>query len=79
MNSPRGLRSRISRNLPLETVPPMLIRPALHRDHDAIWSILEPVIRADETYTLPCNMTEADALVYWIASNREAFITEADG
>jgi hypothetical protein len=57
----------------------MLIRPALHRDHDAIWSILEPVIRAGETYTLPCNMTEADALVYWIASNREAFITEADG
>jgi hypothetical protein len=29
------------------------IRPAGLDDHDAIWTILEPVLRAGDTYTLP--------------------------
>ncbi len=31
----------------------LMIRPAEERDSGPIWSILEPVIRAGETYTLP--------------------------
>jgi ribosomal protein S18 acetylase RimI-like enzyme len=30
-----------------------LIRPATPDDHEAIWRIMEPIIRAGETYTLP--------------------------
>jgi hypothetical protein len=30
----------------------MQIRPAVPKDSAAIWSIIEPVIRAGETYTL---------------------------
>src|SRR3954463_5005663 len=43
----------------------MLIRPAKAEDRSAIWAILEPVVRAGETYTLDRDMSEADALDYW--------------
>ena len=34
------------------------------RDADAIWAILEPVIRAGETYPLPRDMDRESALAY---------------
>ena len=43
----------------------MLIRPATEEDHDTIWQILEPTIRAGETYALPRDMSREDALAYW--------------
>jgi hypothetical protein len=42
----------------------MLVRPAEPGDAPAIWRILEPVIRAGETYTLPREMPREDALAY---------------
>jgi GNAT superfamily N-acetyltransferase len=57
----------------------MLIRPATISDHAAIWAILEPVIRAGETYALPREMAEGDAIAYWTGADREAFIAERDG
>lgn len=57
----------------------MLIRPAQTADAAAIWSIIEPVIRAGETYTLDPAMSEADALAYWFGKDRETFVAEADG
>lgn len=57
----------------------MLIRPADAADAAAIWSILGPTIRAGETYALDRQMTEADALAYWLGSDRETFVAEADG
>ncbi len=56
----------------------MLIRPAVSSDHAAIWSILEPTIRAGETYTLPRDMTREAALAYWLASTHETFVAEND-
>lgn len=56
-----------------------LIRPARREDDDAIWSILEPVIRAGETYALPRDMTREAALTYWTAPDRETFVAEEDG
>jgi hypothetical protein len=41
----------------------VLIRPATEQDHDEVWRILEPTIRAGETYTLPRDMTRARARV----------------
>jgi ribosomal protein S18 acetylase RimI-like enzyme len=55
------------------------IRPATPADHNSIWRILEPTIRAGETYALPRDMTEADALAYWMGPGRETFVAAADG
>lgn len=57
----------------------MPIRPARKDDAAAIWSIIEPVIRAGETYALPRDMSEAAALSYWMGSDRETFVLEEDG
>jgi len=54
----------------------MQIRPATASDQDAIWRILEPTIRAGETYTLPRDLTREQALAYWHAPAHEVFIAE---
>ena len=55
----------------------MQIRPASRdSDADSIWSILEPTIRAGETYTLPADMNCTDALAYWFASQHDVFVAE---
>ncbi len=57
----------------------MLIRPARPDDHGALWSVLEPTIRAGETYALPREMSEAEAIVYWTGPDRESFVAELEG
>jgi ribosomal protein S18 acetylase RimI-like enzyme len=57
----------------------MLIRTACPEDTSVIWSIIEPVIRAGETYTLDQNMSEKDALAYWLGPDKETFVAEEDG
>lgn len=55
------------------------IREAQPSDKDAIWAILEPVIRVGETYTLPRDMNREDALAYWFANGNEVFVAEDSG
>jgi ribosomal protein S18 acetylase RimI-like enzyme len=57
----------------------MLIRPATGRDKGAIWAIMEPIIRAGETYTLPRDMGKANALAYWLSVEHEVFVAEESG
>jgi ribosomal protein S18 acetylase RimI-like enzyme len=57
----------------------MLIRPAEKRDEDAIWAVIEPTIRAGETYTLDRDLSREDALAYWMGPDRETFVAEDDG
>jgi len=57
----------------------MLIRAALPQDRSAVWQILEPVIRAGETYTLDRDLTQADALAYWFSEDKLTFVAEQDG
>ena len=57
----------------------MLIRPARKADEAALWAILEPIIRAGETYALPRDMSRAEALAYWLGPDRESFVAEAEG
>jgi len=57
----------------------MLIRPAVPEDAAAIWSIVEPILRAGETYVLDRDMTEADALAYWLGADKETFVAVKDG
>src|SRR3546814_18215171 len=56
----------------------VIIRPASKDDAAAIWAILEPVIRAGETYALARDMREADALAYWLGAGKEACVAEAE-
>ena len=56
----------------------MQIRTAGIDDRDAIWRILEPVIRAGETYALPLEMTREEALGYWLGPDRTTFVAEED-
>jgi len=46
----------------------LTVRAARAGDADAIWTILEPTIRAGDTYTLPREMSREAALAFWFAS-----------
>ena len=52
----------------------MIIRPANSEDAEPIWRILEPVIRAGETYPLPRDMSRDAALAYWLAPHHTVFV-----
>ncbi len=56
-----------------------MIRPAQSRDHDALWRILEPVIRAGTSYTLPTDLSREEALRYWFSDEHEVFVAEEQG
>jgi len=55
------------------------IRAATPPDADAVWAILEPTIRAGETYTLPREMARDAALAWWFAPAHEVFLAEENG
>lgn len=57
----------------------LTIRPATDGDAEALWRILEPVIRAGETYPLPRDMSRADALTYWRHPTHAVFIAAVEG
>jgi ribosomal protein S18 acetylase RimI-like enzyme len=53
-----------------------VIRPAVAADRPAVWALLEPVIRAGETYALDRDLDEAGALAVWFGPGREVFVAE---
>jgi ribosomal protein S18 acetylase RimI-like enzyme len=55
------------------------IRRATSADCDAIWGILEPVLRAGDTYTLPADISREAALAYWFRDGHEVFVAEDGG
>lgn len=57
----------------------MNIRVAQPEDAAAIWRVLGPTIRAGETYALNRDMTEAEALRYWMGEDRTTLVAEEDG
>lgn len=57
----------------------MMIRAASAADDNAIWKILEPVIRGRDTYTLPQEMNRDEALAYWRSAGHEVFVAEENG
>lgn len=58
---------------------PLLIRPATPGDAAAVAAIILPTIRAGTTYTLDRDMTEADALAYWMGADKQTFVAERAG
>jgi ribosomal protein S18 acetylase RimI-like enzyme len=57
----------------------MSIRSAKNGDHEAIWGILEPMIRRGETYPLPRDMSRKAALGFWLSAEKETFVWEENG
>lgn len=54
-----------------------MIRPAAPEDGAAIWAILEPVLRAGETYALDRDLSRAAALAYWLGADRASYVAVA--
>ena len=55
------------------------IRRATLEDGEAIWAILEPMIRAGETYPLPRDMGREEAVGWWFSREKEPFVWEENG
>lgn len=52
------------------------VRVATATDADAIWAILEPVIRAGETYALDRALPRDAALAYWMSPDRTTLVAD---
>ena len=57
----------------------MMLRLATIADADAIWAILEPIVRAGETFALPRDMSREAALAWWHSPGNEVFVAEDAG
>lgn len=57
----------------------MLIRKAASLDAQAIAGIILPTIREGATYSLDPELSEADALAYWMGNDKETFVAEEEG
>ena len=57
----------------------MSVRAATEHDREAIWAILEPMIRRGETYPLPRDMSKERALAYWLSAEKETFVWDEGG
>ncbi|SNB60806.1 Ribosomal protein S18 acetylase RimI [Arboricoccus pini] len=58
----------------------MQIRPvSTPADDNALWSILEPMIRDGSTYLLSPDLDRKGALAYWLRPEHEVFVIVADG
>jgi ribosomal protein S18 acetylase RimI-like enzyme len=57
----------------------LVVRPATDSDREAIWAVLEPMIRAGETYPLPRDMSKDEALAWWFSTEKEPFVWEENG
>lgn len=54
----------------------MVIRRIHKQDHDALWRVIEPTLRAGETWALPRDWSRDEALGYWLAPTRDAWIAD---
>jgi len=56
----------------------MIIRPATDHDFPAIWSIMEPIIRAGETYAYPQDMGRDEAMSVWMDQPHRTYVAILD-
>jgi ribosomal protein S18 acetylase RimI-like enzyme len=57
----------------------LTVRAAVEADSPFIWKILEPVIRAGDSYALPRDLTRDDALSYWCSKHHDVFVADEGG
>jgi len=54
----------------------MKLRAATPSDDDAIWAILEPIVRAGDTYAQPRDRSRDDMLAYWHQPGHDVFVAD---
>jgi ribosomal protein S18 acetylase RimI-like enzyme len=54
------------------------IRTAVPGDEDGLWAILEPVIRAGDTYDFPRDTPRDEALRAWLAPANRCYVAQAE-
>ncbi len=57
----------------------MIIRPATASDHAAIWTLLEPVFSAGQTYAVPRDTSQGAAIDLWCTKPAATFVAEEGG
>jgi len=57
----------------------LAIRPATGADAEALWRVLEPVIRAGATYPVEPDAPREAVLAYWFAPDKQVFVAERNG
>lgn len=57
----------------------MHIRPCGPDDADTLWSMLRPVFRAGDTYTIDPDISAGDAVAYWLGADHGVWLVEQDG
>lgn len=55
------------------------IRPAGPGDAQALWSMLGPVFRAGDTYTIDPDIREQDATAYWLGADHGTWLAMRGG
>jgi non-canonical purine NTP pyrophosphatase (RdgB/HAM1 family) len=73
----RAFLERTTRSGP--RAAPLVIRRSTADDRDAIWAMLEPIVRAGETYALARDMSRDDALAWWHRHDNETFVAQDAG
>ena len=54
------------------------IRLALATDHDAVWEIIEPIVRAGDTYVYAPDSSRQTMLAIWFSADKHTFVAEMD-
>lgn len=57
----------------------LIIRKAEKRDHDGMWQIIEPIIKAGDTYVFDPSTTRTEMLKYWTDESKFTYVAELDG
>ena len=57
----------------------LVIRSFREGDAEAIWLMLQPVLRSADVYALPAHWDREQALGYWLAPAHEVFLADDDG
>ena len=57
----------------------MTIRPVTTHDHDGLWSIIQPVIQAGDTYVYAPDTPREAMLAIWLADSKHTYVAEQEG
>jgi ribosomal protein S18 acetylase RimI-like enzyme len=57
----------------------MIFQTATWEDSDRLWEIIEPIIRAGETYVFSPDSSREKMLDYWLDSDKDTYVAKLDG
>ncbi len=57
----------------------MIVRRATVADSSAVLEVIRPVFREGDTYAIDPDISDQDALAYWMGADKETFVAEQGG